>query len=232
MFLFAAACSLLVAAASDLAPLESELSHALPGCEIRIAFASSGTLSRQIESGADFDVFLAASRRFTDDLLRAQAVDPATVTPYARGRVAVWSMSGLRWAQLDNATRISIANPTHAPYGLAARQALERQGRWGKLQPKIVYGENVRQAWQFAATGNADATITAWSLVKDKGGELLPESWHDPILQTAAVPKRARNPEAARRFIAWLTSAEGRKRLAAHGLLQESSPAPAAARSH
>jgi molybdate transport system substrate-binding protein len=218
--LLTAACTLLVAAASDLAPLEHEFARAIPGCRIRTAFASSGTLARQIENGADFDVYLAASRRYTDDLLKAAAVDPASVTLYARGRVALWSLSGLRWAQLDNATRISIANPAHAPYGLAAKQALERQGRWARLEPKVVYGENVRQAWQFAATGNADATITAWSLVKDRGGQLLPESWHDPVLQTAAIPKRSRNPAAARRFIQWLTSPAGRKILASHGLTQ------------
>jgi molybdate transport system substrate-binding protein len=213
-----AACTLLVAAAADLAPLEKAFTSAVPGCRVRVSFAASGALARQIEHGADFDVYLAASRRYTDDLLKAGAVDPATVTPYARGRIAVWSLHGLRWGQLDNAARISIANPTHAPYGLAAKQALERQNRWSGLQPKLVFGENVRQAWQFAVTGNADATITAWSLVKDRGGELLPESWHDPIIQTAAIPKRSRNPEAARRFVAWLKSARGRKLLDTHGL--------------
>jgi molybdate transport system substrate-binding protein len=221
MLFAAAACSLLIAAASDLAPLEKDFTRAIPGCRIRVSFASSGTLARQIENGADFDVYLAASQRYTDDLLRAGAVDPASVTPYAHGRIAVWSPNGLRWAQLDNAARISIANPAHAPYGVAAKQALERRGRWSALQPKIVYGENVRQAWQFAATGNADATITAWSLVIDRGGELLPESWHDPILQTLAIPERSRNVAAARRFIAWLTSPAGRKVLAGHGLMQQ-----------
>jgi molybdate transport system substrate-binding protein len=213
-----AACTLLVAAASDLAPLARVFASAVPGCQVRVSFGSSGTLARQIEHGAEFDIYLAASRRYTDELAKGGAVDPATVTPYARGRIALWSLHGLRWAQLDNAARISIANPTHAPYGLAAKQALERQNRWSKLQPKIVFGENVRQAWQFAVTGNADATITAWSLVKDQGGELIPESWHDPILQTAAIPKRSRNPDGAKRFLVWLKSAAGRKVLEDHGL--------------
>jgi molybdate transport system substrate-binding protein len=213
-----AACTLLIAAAADLAPLEKEFTRALPACEIRVSFGASGSLARQIEHGAEFDVYLAASRRYTDQLLKVNAVFPDSVTPYARGRLAVWSIHGLRWAELDNAVRISIANPVHAPYGLAAKQALERQNRWQKLQPKLVYGENVRQAWQFAVTGNADATITAWSLAKNRGGELIPELWHDPIQQTAAIPNRSRNPEAAKRFLAWLKSPEGRKVLANHGL--------------
>ena len=95
---------------------------------------------------------------------------------------------------------------------------LQRQGLWPALESKIVYGENIRQAWQFAVTGNADATITSWSLVHDKGGELLPEAWHDPIIQTAVIPKRSQNPAAAARFLRWLTSAAGQKVLSDAGL--------------
>src|SRR3712207_1059012 len=122
MLASAAACALLIAAAADLAPLEKQFTHALPGCDVRVSFRSSGTLARQIEHGAEFDVYLAASRRYTDDLIRAAAVDPGSVRLYARGRIAVWSPNGLRWGKLDDAVRISIANPAHAPYGLAAKQ--------------------------------------------------------------------------------------------------------------
>lgn len=213
------ACTLLVAAAADLAPLEQKIAAALPGCQIRFTFASSGTLARQIVHGADFDLFLAASRKYVDEVVEAGAAEPSTVRPYARGRIAVWSKKGIRWKTLGQARQISLANPVHAPYGLAAKQALERQGVWASVEPKIVYGENIRQSWQFAATGNADATLTSWTLVHDKGGELLPESWHDPILQTAVIPKRSRNPAAAARLLDWLTSAAGQKVLEADGLM-------------
>ena len=217
MMLFA--CALLVAAASDLAPLEQKMAAAVPECQVRFSFASSGTLARQIMHGADFDIFLAASRRYVDDVVNARAADGATVRSYARGRIAVWSATGISWKTLRKAGRISLANPVHAPYGAAAKQVLERQGLWTALEPKIVYGENIRQAWRFAATGNADATLTSWSLVHDKGGELLPEAWHDPIVQTAVIPKRSQNPAAAARFLTWLTSAAGQKVLSDAGLM-------------
>jgi molybdate transport system substrate-binding protein len=210
-----AACALLIAAASDLALLQPEFAGAVPGCEIRISFSSSGMLARQIEAGASFDVYLSANRSFVDRLVEAGAV--RGTVPYARGRIAVWSKRGLAWRDLGRADRISIANPAHAPYGVAAKEALEHQGLWHKLQGRLVYGENVRQAWQFAETGNVDMTITAWSLVKDRDGELVPEVWHKPIIQAAGIPVRARNPHAARRFLAWLTSAAGQKVLASEG---------------
>jgi molybdate transport system substrate-binding protein len=212
----APACALLIAAASDLAPLERAITAALPGCEVRISFASSGTLSRQIRHGAEFDLFLSASKAYIDAL--GDAADPSTITPYARGRIAVWSRKGLQWKDLRSAAHIAIANPVHAPYGLAARQALERQGLWGAVESRIVYGESVRQAWQFASTGNADVAVIAWSLVHRSGGQILPESWHDPILQVGVIPKRSRNLDAARRIMSWLTSEAGQKLLAGHGL--------------
>ena len=213
------ACTLLVAAAADLAPLEQRIAQALPECQVRLSFGSSGTLARQIAHGADFDVFLAASRKYVNQVVSAGAAEAASVRTYARGRIAVWSRDRRTgWRDLTRARQLSIANPVHAPYGLAAKQALERKGLWASVQPKIVFGENVRQAWQFAASGNTDATVTAWTLVHDKGGELLPESWHDPILQTAVIPNRSRNPDGAKRLLNWLTSAAGQKALAESGL--------------
>ena len=206
-----ALCTLLIAAASDLSPLEAKLKSAVPGCEMRISFAASGTLARQIRAGADYDVFLAASLTFIDTAW----VD--SVTRFAQGRLGVYSSRGLRWKDLGTAGQIAIANPDTAPYGRAARQVLERQGFWPKVQSRMVYGENVRQAFQFAATGNADIALVSWSLVHDRGGELLPETWHDPIIQAAGIPKRVRNRTAAERFLRWLRSTEGREVLKAGG---------------
>jgi molybdate transport system substrate-binding protein len=218
MLLDASASVLVIAAASDLAGFASAAKHAVRDCEIRFSFGSSGLLARQIAAGADFDVYLSANERYVAELEREAHVLPETVTPYARGRLAVWSKRGLDWPDLGTAARISIANPAHAPYGVAARQALERRGLWESVSPRLVYGENVRQAWQFASTGNADATITAWSLVHDKGGRLVPESWHEPIIQAAAIPKRTRNLKKAKEFLNWLRSAHGAAALRGHGL--------------
>jgi molybdate transport system substrate-binding protein len=211
------ACTLLVAAAADLAPLEKTLAGALPGCKMTFTFGSSGTLSRQLQYGADFDVFLSASKTYAEAVVTSGAADRRTLRTYAHGRLGFWSSKRHKWKDVVSATSLAIANPAHAPYGLAARQALERQGLWAKLEAKLVYGENVRQAWQFASTGNVDGVITAWSMMHDQGGELLPASWHDPILQIGLIPKRSRNPDAAGRFLNWLVSPAGQKVLSGAG---------------
>lgn len=206
-------CELLVAAASDLSPLEKALKAALPGCTVRISFGSSGMLAQQIRSGADFDVFLAADRRFVEGL-------PAVGMPvlYARGRIAVWSSKGLRWEDLGRAGRVGIANPALAPYGRAARQALERRGVWKSIEPRVVMAENIRQVWQFARSGNVDAAVVSWSLCFREGGQLLPAEWHDPIEQTAVVLQGGRHRGEGRRFADWLVSPAGQKLFAANGL--------------
>src|SRR3954468_23721380 len=90
-------CELLVAAAADLSPLEAQLRNSLTDCTVRITFASSGTLARQIRSGAEIDVFLSANRSFVSDLVRDGKADGSTVVVYARGRIALWSKAGMTW---------------------------------------------------------------------------------------------------------------------------------------
>lgn len=183
-------------------------------------FGSSGMLARQIENGAPFDVYLSANEKFVRDLAAQGRIDPATVTPYATGRVAIWSkqeryrsLAGLR-----KASRIAIPNPAHAPYGVAAWQALEKQGLWSELEARVVYGENVRQAYQYAASGNADVVLTSWTLVFDRGGVLIPANLHEPVRQCAGVIATTRNRTVAGRFLEFLVSKEGRALLARHGL--------------
>jgi len=113
---------------------------------------------------------------------------------------------------------VAIANPAHAPYGVAAREALLSQGLWEKLQPKIVLAENVRQSYQYAESRNADAVITSWTLVYDKGGIQLPPEWHNPIRQAGGIISRSDKANLAERFLEFLTSGEGQAILSAHGL--------------
>jgi molybdate transport system substrate-binding protein len=174
-------------------------------------------IAEQIRHGADYDLFLSANEEYVDRLIRDGRANRSTKTRYATGRLGLWSTKSLRWNDLRSAKALAIANPQHAPYGSAAKQALEHEGLWSVLQDRIVYGENVRQTLQFAQTANADAAIVAWSLVKDKGGWLLPAEWHRPIIQAAVVPKRSRNPETAKRLLSFLLSSEGRKLLAEFG---------------
>ena len=213
--------NLLVAAASDLAPLQEPLRQQ----NVRFTFGASGMLAKQIENGAPFDIFMSASEEYVTNLAAKGKIDPATVVVYARGRLGLWSKSGRVQAlpQLADPSvlRISIANPAHAPYGAAAKELLERKGLWETLQPKIVYAENVRQALQYAESGNVDATLTAWSLLYDKGAVRLPED-HKPIQQAAGVVKDSPRAAQARAFLEYLHSSTGRKILEAHGLIPSS----------
>lgn len=182
-------------------------------------------LARQIENGAPYDVYLAANQTFVDELQKAGKMLPETVRAYSRGRLALWSRSG-RYRSLGDLAapgvrHVAIANPAHAPYGVAAREALQRQGLWEKLAGRIVYGENVQQTLQFAETGNAEAAITAWSLVIGRGGVLLPASLHTPIRQVGGVVAGTRHPAQAKRFIEFLTGPQGQEILARHGFTGE-----------
>jgi molybdate transport system substrate-binding protein len=207
---------LLIGAASDLAPIAPRLEKAY-AAKVRFTLGSSGSLKQQIENGAPFDVFLSANETYVRDL--GDLVTDATV--YAIGRIALWSPNGsvASLADLKKSTvvHLSIPNPQHAPYGVAAKEALESRGLWKEVEPKIVYGENVRQALQFAESGNVDAVITSWTLLIGKG-TLLPAEWHSPIRQTAAILKSSGQKEDARRFLKFLLSAEGQKILNEGGL--------------
>lgn len=217
---------LLVAAAADLAPLEAPLARAFAGVagrKLRFVLGSSGLLTRQIEQGAPYDVFLSANEEFVRQLARAGRLEPDTVRTYAYGRLGLWSRSG-RFRQIagllaPELRHLAIANPGHAPYGAAAQALLERQGLWAKLQPRVVYGENVRQALQYAESGNADAVLTAWSLVLTlPGAVLVPDSDYPPIRQAGGVVKGSAQEAEARRFLQLLLSAEGRRILTEGGL--------------
>jgi len=214
----ARSAELLIAAASDLAPIAPKLEKAYTE-KVRFTLASSGSLKQQIENGAPFDVFLSANETYVRDLLAAGQVTDAT--NYATGRIALWSPNGsvasLEDLKKSAVIHLAIPNPQHAPYGVAAKQALESRGLWKAVEPKIVYGENVRQALQFAESGNVDAVITSWTLLIGKG-TLLPEAWHAPIRQTGAVVKASAQAAAARRFLKFLMSPEAQKILADGGL--------------
>ncbi|MBL8229850.1 MAG: molybdate ABC transporter substrate-binding protein [Bryobacterales bacterium] len=206
---------ILVACASDLAPAQAALAESfqkLGSGKLKFVTGSSGMLARQISTGAPFDVFLSANVKYVEDLAASGAITRDSVIVYATGRLALWSRDG-KVQRLEDLRRkavrhIAIANPKHAPYGVAAQQLLEKSGMWAAVRDRIVYGENVRQALQFAESGNADVVLTAWSLLQGRG-VLLPDNLHDPIEQAAGVVSRSRNAAEARRFVQFLRGSEG-----------------------
>jgi molybdate transport system substrate-binding protein len=213
-FSFKPTPDLVISAAADLAPLRTELTAlaARHNLRVQFTFGSSGLLARQIQQGAPYDVYLSANESFVSNLASQGRLVSGTGRVYAYGRLALWSkipLKGLERLLSPEIRHVAIANPQHAPYGAAARQALERQGLWERIQPKLVYGENVRQALQFAESGNAEAAIVAWSLVIHRGGVLLPAAWHDPLRQAGAVVSGSRAQPQAIRFLDLFSSPEG-----------------------
>jgi molybdate transport system substrate-binding protein len=191
-------------------------------------FGSSGLLSKQIEQGAPFDIFASASEGFVDRLEPQGLILPGSRHIFAQGRLVIWQrqdaatpVNSLQQLATPAIRRIAIANPEHAPYGLAARQALESKNLWEVLQAKIVLGENVAQAFQFAQTGNVDAAIVAQSLATRPQGRAIPvePETHAPINQTLCILRRSQQPEACRQFVDFLLSADGRAVLRRYGFV-------------
>jgi molybdate transport system substrate-binding protein len=223
--------TLLVSAASDLTFAFQELGalfEQTTGTKVIFNFGSTGQLAQQIERGAPADLFAAANVAFITMLERQGLIIPDTKVPYARGRLTLWMRadSPLHLTRLEELTRpdvrrIAIANPSHAPYGMAAREALQSAGLWERLQPKLVMGENVRQTLQYAATGNVDVAIVALSLSVQHAGRWarIPEALHRPIVQMLAVLKQTQHEPQARRFAAFISGPQGRPIMRKYGFI-------------
>jgi molybdate transport system substrate-binding protein len=218
-----------IAAAADLAPVleasKTEFEQAL-GETLVFSFGASGALATQLEQGAPFDAFAAADASFLAGLADKGVCDKSTVAEYARGTLVAWPKAGVTapasLAELADAKygRIAIANPEHAPYGRAAKQALEAAGVWEKVKDKVVFGENVRATFQFAESGNADVALVSASLAQSKPerkGLAVDPALHAPLAQTLAVCLRGKNAAGARKFAALLTGERGRAALSRHG---------------
>jgi molybdate transport system substrate-binding protein len=225
----------LVAAASD---LNFALTEIAAGFErdtrerVELVFGSSGTLVRQIRDGAPFELFLSADEAFVEQLSR-DGLTRDRGALYAVGRIVLFApagsplhvrdgLDGLRRLLAEGkVTRFAIANPEHAPYGRAAEAALRKHGLWESLRPRLVLGENVSQAAQFAATSNAVGGIIAHSLALAPAlsarGEsvLIPETDHPPLRQRMVLLTRA--TPAAERFYRYLQQPEARATLKRHG---------------
>lgn len=225
----AAPTPLRVAAASDLQAVMPRLVAAFarsnPG-ELSLTFGSSGHLADQIRAGAPFDVFLAANQAFVDNLAAGGDIRPDSVRSYAIGSLvlAVHRESGGAILGLGDLTRpevkkIALANPAFAPYGLAAKQALERSGLWSSLATKLVQAETVRQALQFVQSGNAEAGLVGRAIagVPEVRVIEIDPKLHAPILQSLGIVSRTRQSEQAEAFARFMTSEEARRILASFG---------------
>ena len=211
-----------VAVASNFAGTASDLATRFTddtGIVVRIVPGSTGKLYAQIVSGAPFDVFLAADQARPQRLEDEGYIARDARFTYAIGDLALWSTTQ---ADCDAALRgphaghVAIANPAIAPYGMAAREYLETQGLWNAVDERLVYGENIMQAAQFVATGNAAVGFIASALLRQahfptaRCTLVLPQGTYTPIRQDAVLLSRPGDKESARRFFAFLQSPAAR----------------------
>jgi molybdate transport system substrate-binding protein len=213
---------LTVFAASDLAPAFEKIIpqfEATANARVTLVLGSSGTLAQQIRNGAPADVFFAANESFIDGLMPDGLIVSQSRVRYARGRVVLVTLKASRLPihslhdlSDPKVRRVAIANPGHAPYGVAAQQALETAGLWKVVQPKLVYGENVQQAVQFVRSGSVDAGIVARSIAEgpDLTWQLVDANLHAPVNQMAAIVTRSKEQELARSFLKFIAGVHAR----------------------
>ena len=223
--------TLTVFAASDLAFAFRELIPAFEramGAKVTLVLGSTGNLAKQIEHGAPADVFFAANQTFVDDLLAKGALLEETRALYAQGRIvlATARVAGPKLTALaqllePRIRRVAIANPAHAPYGRAAEEALRSSALWDAVKPKLVYGENIRQALQFVESGAVEAGIIALSVANVPSVEwvAIDPTLHARLDQAVAVVRRSARPELGAAFIQFVNGATGRAVMKRYGFL-------------
>lgn len=223
--------TLTVSAAADLTPAFEELGRVFEkdtGIKVIFNFGSTGQLTQQIEQGAPVDLIAAANVSFVDELERKNLIVLGTKALYAQGRITLWTRndSPFKLERIEDLAkpeirRIAIANPEHAPYGEAARQALHSAGIWERVSSRLVFGENIRQTLQYAETGNVDAAIVALSLSINSNGRwiLISEKLHQPLNQALAVIKSTKHETEARRLASFINSPQGRPIMGKYGFI-------------
>lgn len=231
----AAQRSVAVAVAANVRPAFEEIAarfeKAHPGIEVKATFGASGVFFAQIANGAPLDLFLSADAEYPAKARERGLADGMPFT-YAYGKLVVWVPRGSTidleargLAALDDPSvrRIAIANPEVAPYGRAARSALEKAGVYPRVKDRIVMGQNVSQAAQFVQSGNAQAGFLPLSLARtpplsDEGRAWpVPPASYERIEQTGVVLRGARDPALARELAAFLTGEGAREVLERYG---------------
>jgi molybdate transport system substrate-binding protein len=224
-----------VAAAANLTDAFAEIAGAFTaqaGVRVTFSFGATADLAKQIENGGPFDVFAAADVEHVDALVSKGLLVTDTRAVYAQGRLVLWQppQSQIKLTRLEdvkdaNVKYIAIAKPDVAPYGRAAIEALRALDLWGDVEPKAVYSQNVTQAKQQAASGNADLAFLPLALVKPGQGQAIEvdAKLYQPINQAMAVVKASNKQPAARRFADFVLSAAGQAILERYGYLK---PAP------
>lgn len=220
--------TLRVAAAADLQLAMSDLGARFEkktGIKVAVTYGSSGNFRAQIQNGAPFDLFFSADLLYPQQLVSAGLADAQSLTVYAEGHLVLWApasaslhLGGRGFEALKDSRieRIAIANPEHAPYGRAAVAALQKAGLFDQVKQKLVFGENISQAAQFVQSGSAQVGMIALSLTfaeSMNGGEhwKIPADLYPPLRQAAVIIDASPNKAAAKAFLKFVKSEEGRE---------------------
>ena len=222
-----------IAAAADLEPVLPALAaeyQSGTGVHIMPSFGSSATLTEQLQNGAPEDLFLSADCVHPQQLADAHLAADPRPTLYARGVLVIWARRDspaqpLSLGSLSNprVTRIAVANDRHAPYGQAATAAIRALKMQAQLAPKLVVGENIMQAAQFAQTGNAQVaflslTIASSPAFRTSGSFIRIPVAYPPIRQCGVVLRTTPHHGAAEAFLHWLVSDAVQNRMPQYGL--------------
>jgi molybdate transport system substrate-binding protein len=188
------------------------------GHHAQLSFGATGKFYAQIHNGAPFEVLLAADDDTPARLAREGKALEASRFTYAIGRLVLWSAKP-GYVDADgkvlgapDLAHLAVANPKTAPYGAAAVEVLKALGQYERLQGRLVFGENIAQAYQFAATGNAQAAFVAWSQVYEDGKLAAGSAWtvparlHAPIRQDAILLEQGKANPAAVALLKYLRS--------------------------
>ncbi|MFT4030845.1 MAG: molybdate ABC transporter substrate-binding protein [Siphonobacter sp.] len=198
------------------------------GVSVEAIVSSSGKLTTQIQQGAPFDILLSADTEYPKTLQKEGLALEAPVV-YAYGTLVLWTQTklpiqaNLKELLSPEVHHIAVANPSVAPYGEAAFTAMQRLKILPHLQSKVIYGESIAQVNQYVLSGAAEVGFTAKSVVlnpelEKKGRWIeIPGHLYQPIAQAVVIIKRTTKPEAARQFIRFLRSTEGKRILREYG---------------
>lgn len=233
-----------VAAAADLQFALTEISENFAketGRQVKVSYGSSGNFARQIAQGAPFELFFSADEQYPLELFESgHALDRGVL--YGTGRIVIYAargspvkpdakLSGLAASvSAGVVSRFAIANPEHAPYGRAAREALQHAGLWERLQGRLVLGENAAQAAQFASSGAAQGGIIPLSvalapaLAAAGSYALIPAAWHHPLRQRVVLLRGA--GETARHFYEYVQRPQARAVLERYGFATQAAGVP------
>ena len=228
------AAQVTVAAAADLSSALKEISDAYEkktSVKVRLAFGASGALTQQIMNGAPFDLFFSADMDYPRQLVNAKHADGTSLYQYAVGKLVLWvpaespldvEHKGMQVLLDPSVKKIAIANPEHAPYGRAAVAALKHDEIYDRVRDRLVLGENVGQAAQFAESGNAQIGFVALAhavapAMRGKGKYwVVPQEAYPPLAQGAVVIEGSHKKEATV-FLEYIKTKEAAEILRKYG---------------